>query len=146
MWLSPLVIQSCLYIKIYGVLTGMDQFDGIFEMYPTSIKKLYVVDGGLSFNSPFPLLLRPQRFVDLILSFDFSARPTDTSPPFKVRSAINALRHTFIIYFILAHGKRISEILPWDRKSYLTYAILPRLSREGYIALVVLELTHIVIK
>ena len=64
---------------------GVDQFDGIFEMYPTSIKKLYVVDGGLSFNSPFPLLLRPQRGVDLILSFDFSARPTDTSPPFKVR-------------------------------------------------------------
>lgn len=62
---------------------GVDQFDGIFEMYPTSIKKLYVVDGGLSFNSPFPLLLRPQRGVDLILSFDFSARPTDTSPPFK---------------------------------------------------------------
>ena len=27
----------------------------------------------------------------------------------------------------------ISEILPWDRKSYLTHAILPMLSREGYI-------------
>ena len=76
----------------------MDQFDGIFEMYPTSIKKLYVVDGGLSFNSPFPLLLRPQRFVDLILSFDFSARPTDTSPPFKVRSVKKAPCHAFIIY------------------------------------------------
>lgn len=62
---------------------GEDQFDGIFEMYPTSIKKLYVVDGGLSFNSPYPLLLRPQRGVDLILSFDFSARATDTTPPFK---------------------------------------------------------------
>ena len=33
----------------------------------------------------------------------------------------------------LAHRIRISEILPWDRKSYLTQAILPRLSREGYI-------------
>ena len=65
-------------------VTGQDQFDGIFEMYPTSIKKLYVVDGGLSFNSPYPLLLRPQRGVDLILSFDFSARATDTTPPFKV--------------------------------------------------------------
>ena len=64
---------------------GEDQFDGIFEMYPTSIKKLYVVDGGLSFNSPYPLLLRPQRSVDLILSFDFSARATDTTPPFKVK-------------------------------------------------------------
>ena len=33
----------------------------------------------------------------------------------------------------LAHRIRISEILTWDRKSYLTQAILPRLSREGYI-------------
>ncbi|XP_060074734.1 cytosolic phospholipase A2-like [Ylistrum balloti] len=62
---------------------GMDQFDGIFEMYPTNMKKLYVVDGGLTFNSPFPLLLRPQRQVDLLLSFDFSARQSDSTPPFK---------------------------------------------------------------
>ena len=33
----------------------------------------------------------------------------------------------------LTHWIRISEILTWDRKSYLTHAILPRLSREGYI-------------
>ena len=35
--------------------------------------------------------------------------------------------------YFLAHGIRISEILPWGRKSYLTHAILQRLSREGYI-------------
>ena len=29
---------------------------------------------------------------------------------------------------ILAHWIRLSEILPWDRKSYLTHAILPRTS------------------
>ena len=34
---------------------------------------------------------------------------------------------------ILAHRIQISEILPWDRKSHLTHAILPRLSCEGYI-------------
>ena len=34
---------------------------------------------------------------------------------------------------VLAHRIQISEILPWDRKPYLTHAILPRLSREGYI-------------
>ena len=33
----------------------------------------------------------------------------------------------------LAHRIRISEILPWNRKCYLTHAILPRLSREGFI-------------
>ena len=31
----------------------------------------------------------------------------------------------------IAHRIQISEILLWDRKSYLTHAILPRLLREG---------------
>ncbi|KAH3870520.1 cytosolic phospholipase A2-like isoform X2 [Dreissena polymorpha] len=60
-----------------------DDFDGIFEMHPTTEKHLYVVDAGLTFNSPYPVVLRPQREVDIILSFDFSARPSDSSPPFK---------------------------------------------------------------
>lgn len=47
-------------------------------------KKIHVVDSGLTYNLPYPLILRPQRSVDLIISFDFSARPSDTSPPFKV--------------------------------------------------------------
>ena len=46
---------------------------------------------------------------------------------------------------ILAHRIWISNILSWDRKSYLNHAILPRLSREGC-TLVVLELTHMVDK
>ena len=41
-------------------------------------------------------------------------------------------RHARIKKF-LAHRIRISEIWPWDRKFYLTHAILPRLPREGYI-------------
>ena len=45
----------------------------------------------------------------------------------------------------LAHRIRIFEILLWDRKFYLTYAILPRLSRKKC-SLVVLELTHMVVK
>ena len=32
------------------------------------------------------------------------------------------------VSYILAHRIRVSEILPWDRKSYFTYAILPRMS------------------
>ncbi|XP_035827713.1 uncharacterized protein LOC101850745 isoform X2 [Aplysia californica] len=60
-----------------------DEFDGIFEMHPTSVKHLYMVDAGLTFNSPYPLVLRPQRQVDVILSFDFSARPSDQHQPFK---------------------------------------------------------------
>ena len=31
-------------------------------------------------------------------------------------------------YIFLAHWIKISEILPWDRKSYLTYAIIHRTS------------------
>ncbi|XP_059157432.1 cytosolic phospholipase A2-like [Physella acuta] len=58
-------------------------FEDIFELHPTNLKKLYLVDSGLTFNSPYPLVLRPQREVDLILSFDFSARPTDDAPGFK---------------------------------------------------------------
>lgn len=58
-------------------------FGSIFDLHPTSVKKLYVVDSGLTFNSPFPVVLRPQREVDIIISFDFSARPSDDTPPFK---------------------------------------------------------------
>ena len=32
------------------------------------------------------------------------------------------------VTFFLAHWKRISEILPWDSKCYLSHAILPRTS------------------
>ncbi|XP_041356392.1 cytosolic phospholipase A2-like [Gigantopelta aegis] len=60
-----------------------DEFDGNFEMHPTNIKHIYMVDAGLTFNSPYPLVLRPQRGVDIILSFDFSARPSDSTEPFK---------------------------------------------------------------
>ena len=42
-------------------------------------------------------------------------------------------------YSFLAYGIRIFDILSLDRKSYHTHVILPRLSREGCV-LVVLEL------
>ncbi|XP_060585625.1 uncharacterized protein LOC132741473 [Ruditapes philippinarum] len=51
-------------------------------MNPTDTEKMYLVDAGLAFNSPFPLILRPEREVDLILSFDFSARESDKADPF----------------------------------------------------------------
>lgn len=60
-----------------------DEFDGNFEMHSTSVKHIYMVDAGLTFNSPYPLVLRPQRQVDIILSFDFSARSSDAHQPFK---------------------------------------------------------------
>uniref|UniRef100_A0A8D0BUB3 Phospholipase A2 group IVF n=1 Tax=Salvator merianae TaxID=96440 RepID=A0A8D0BUB3_SALMN len=33
---------------------------------------LYLVDGGFSINSPFPLVLQPERNVDVIISFNYS--------------------------------------------------------------------------
>ena len=54
------------------------------DQMATEAKRMYVVDSGLMFNSPYPLLLRPQRHVDIFLSFDFSARDKDDEMPFKV--------------------------------------------------------------
>ncbi|KAL5004647.1 hypothetical protein ScPMuIL_018103 [Solemya velum] len=62
--------------------TSEEEFDGMWEMLVTDAKHLYMVDAGLTFNSPYPLVLRPQRSVNIILSFDFSGRPSDSSPPF----------------------------------------------------------------
>lgn len=45
-------------------------------------ESLYLVDGGFSINSPFPLVLQPERDVDVILSFNFS-----WEAPFEVRDA-----------------------------------------------------------
>ncbi|XP_074854966.1 cytosolic phospholipase A2 zeta-like [Carettochelys insculpta] len=36
------------------------------------VDSLYLVDGGFSINSPFPLVLQPERDVDVILSFNYS--------------------------------------------------------------------------
>nr|XP_023660295.1 cytosolic phospholipase A2-like [Paramormyrops kingsleyae] len=60
-----------------------NEFNRIYEPLDPKSKKIHVVDSGLSFNLPYPLILRPERGVDLIISFDFSARPSDSSPPFK---------------------------------------------------------------
>ena len=56
------------------------------------------------------------------------------------------LSHTLYIYLyhvqeVLAHRIRITDIVSWDKKSYLTYDILRGLSREGC-TLVVLEPTR----
>ena len=47
----------------------------------------------------------------------------------------------FRIILFLAHRVRISAVLPWDRKFYLTHVMVPRLSCEGC-TLVVFEITH----
>ncbi|XP_069794315.1 cytosolic phospholipase A2-like isoform X3 [Narcine bancroftii] len=66
-----------------AAVTDPDEFERIYEPLDVKSKKIHVVDSGLTFNLPYPLILRPQRAIDLIISFDFSARPSDSSPPFK---------------------------------------------------------------
>ncbi|KAJ7986244.1 hypothetical protein DPEC_G00337940 [Dallia pectoralis] len=64
-------------------VTDPDEFAGIYDPLDVKSKKIHIVDSGLTYNLPYPLILRPQRGVDLLISFDFSARPSDSSPPFK---------------------------------------------------------------
>jgi hypothetical protein len=59
-------------------------FKGYRESMQTDDKKIYLVDSGLSFNLPFPIALRPQREIELYITFDFSSRKTDCTPPFRV--------------------------------------------------------------
>ncbi|XP_013033395.1 cytosolic phospholipase A2 isoform X4 [Anser cygnoides] len=69
--------------ELDAAVADPDEFERIYEPLDVKSKKIHIVDSGLTFNLPYPLILRPQRGVDLIISFDFSARPSDSSPPFK---------------------------------------------------------------
>ncbi|XP_064630244.1 cytosolic phospholipase A2-like [Lineus longissimus] len=65
--------------------TKCDQVDVNFsDLYRHILKdaaEMFVVDAGLAFNLPFPLLLRSQRNVQLMLSFEFSGRDSDDGNP-----------------------------------------------------------------
>nr|XP_039269364.1 cytosolic phospholipase A2-like isoform X2 [Styela clava] len=64
-------------------IAEVDEFKHVTEAMECFRKKVHLVDSGLTFNTPYPPILRPQRGVDLIISFDFSARPSDNHQPFK---------------------------------------------------------------
>lgn len=84
------------------MLSDPFEFDRIYEPLDVKSKKIHVVDSGLTFNLPYPLILRPQRGVDLIISFDFSARPSDSSLPFKVSTRANqSIQHVNLVSSIL---------------------------------------------
>ena len=56
----------------------------VFESQERDTMHQYMIDAGVIMNSPYPLLLRPQRAVDIILSFDFSAREKENEELFEV--------------------------------------------------------------
>lgn len=64
--------------------TEAEEVSETVDQLALKAKRIYLVDSGLVFNSPYPLLLRPQRDVDIFLSFDFSARDKDDESPFQV--------------------------------------------------------------
>ncbi|XP_076822439.1 cytosolic phospholipase A2-like isoform X2 [Clavelina lepadiformis] len=58
-------------------------FKRINKQLNVNKKKMFVADAGIAFNSPYPPMLRRERGVDIILSFDFSARKEDDMDPLK---------------------------------------------------------------
>ncbi|CAG11619.1 unnamed protein product, partial [Tetraodon nigroviridis] len=116
-------------------VTDPDEFVCIYEPLDVKSKKIHVVDSGLTYNLPYPLILRPQRGVDLIISFDFSARPSDTSPPFKVLHKVHAaarLSHPFVTSDVL-YPQELLLAEKWARMNKLPFPkIDPKVfDREG---------------
>ncbi|XP_046839546.1 cytosolic phospholipase A2-like isoform X2 [Xenia sp. Carnegie-2017] len=73
---------------VFNVLRGLefqkDQNDH-YDKTTGNHKTICLVDAGIAFNSPYPVLLRPERKVEIILSFDFSQRDGgDKEKPFSV--------------------------------------------------------------
>ncbi|KFW74982.1 Cytosolic phospholipase A2 zeta, partial [Manacus vitellinus] len=69
------------YVNIKKFVTWRGTHLDAFPNQLTPMEEsLYLVDGGFSINSPFPLVLQPERDVDVILSFNFS-----WEAPFEVR-------------------------------------------------------------
>ncbi|XP_034273667.1 cytosolic phospholipase A2 zeta [Pantherophis guttatus] len=54
------------------VISKETHLDAFPNMLTPMEDNLYLVDGGFSINSPFPLLIQPERDVDVILSFNYS--------------------------------------------------------------------------
>ncbi|XP_063429792.1 cytosolic phospholipase A2-like [Mytilus trossulus] len=72
----------------------------LFENYlKNDLEKLCLIDAGLAFNSPYPLLFQPGRDVDLILSFDFTDRKKDSNDPFETIRKAEAWASTHDIKF-----------------------------------------------
>ena len=78
---------SDMYVSCFNLLSITEEIEDAAEtadQLANSAKHIYLVDSGLVFNSPFPPLLRPERNVDIFLSFDFSMRERDLEFPFQV--------------------------------------------------------------
>ncbi|XP_028400819.1 cytosolic phospholipase A2-like [Dendronephthya gigantea] len=73
--------------ETFNILRGLRfkrSQDADFDDAPGKDKTMCIVDSGIAFNSPYPAMLRPERKVEIILSFEFSDREGgDKELPFK---------------------------------------------------------------
>ena len=84
-------------------------------------KTMCVVDSGIAFNSPFPAVIRPERNIELILSFDFSQRDGgDKELPFGVS--------VFFLDYLIYSG---STFTPGKLKNCLTNVGIEPMTLEG---------------
>ncbi|XP_046839790.1 cytosolic phospholipase A2-like [Xenia sp. Carnegie-2017] len=72
--------------EVFNMLRGLKfrkDHDASFDEATGNHKTMCLIDAGIAFNSPYPTLLRQERKVEIILSFDFSQRDSDKEPPFS---------------------------------------------------------------
>ena len=110
-------------------LSILDFMSNFMTSMPASLHTAYLK----GFNYRF-LFFLSMNTIRLPKSFNSNALMDLTC----VQTVANILAHqigfsavcTYVRKLLFAHWIRISDILPWDRKSYLAHAILPKLSRE----------------
>lgn len=78
--------NSVSFYKTFYKIFSCFYSDEEYVIHPSNKEKtMCVVDSGIAFNSPFPAVLRAERNVELILSFDFSQKDDgDDGLPFVV--------------------------------------------------------------
>ena len=92
-----------------STVLGSD-YGEIFEAQPPDTLLQYVIDAGTFMNSPYPLVLRPQRAVDIILSFDFSGRKQERQDLFSV--SIDFLQKQVIVLISIIDNNFIQTYSP----------------------------------
>ena len=86
--------------EIYFFLLA-GHYGEIFESQPNDEPHQYVIDAGTLMNSAYPLVLRPQREIDIILSFDFSSRKSENKELLDVSLTFDVSVVVIIVLFEL---------------------------------------------
>ena len=87
---SNSVLKSQRFTLIESQFVSLTESDygQIFECQEPDNLYQFMIDAGTIMNSPYPLMLRPQRRIDIILSFDFSVREKENEGLFEVIQSV----------------------------------------------------------